>query len=100
MDYNYFVYECPHLSSYYESAKVEKGLYNAALNKDEYFTFYIEDALNFDDSLTALFDDPQYFFDFTYNVNERLSDYEIDESNIYYYYDEALRYITVELNYY
>lgn len=100
-EYNYYVYECPHLEDYV-GREVRRALYQTALDRADSFTFYIDpDYLDYDEAVTDLFKEyPQVFFDYTGYVNEHLYDYEIDESNLRYYSDEKRRKVTVALNYY
>lgn len=98
--YNYYIYECPHLSDY-SGADVTDALYTAALSGAETFSFYIEPSMDYRDAVEALFTEtPQYFFGYVDQVNSDLYEYEIDNSNITYYTDEARRCVTVVLNYY
>ena len=98
--YNYYAYECPRLTEL-DSYELEDALYTAASQKDGYFTFYIDpDYLDFDDAVKSLFKGRQYFFEYAEDVNDRLYDYEIDKSTIYYYSDEARGSVVVELKYY
>ena len=100
MDFNYFIYECPHLTDY-DGGTVTEALYDAALEEVEYFTFYIDASLDYDDALALLFkDSPQYFFGYVDEVNNDLYDHEIDNSNLSYYPDEIRRSVTVALKYY
>ena len=100
MKYNYHVYECPHLRSL-GTDDLTDSLYRAATDKDEYFTFYVEERLDFDSVLEQMFiEQPQYFFECVSEVNDMLYDYEIDGSTMYYFYDPDRRSISVELSYY
>jgi len=100
LDYNYFIYECPHLTDY-EGSTVTEALYDAALDANEYFTFYIDASMDYDTALSLLFkDSPQYFFGYIDEVNDDLYDYEIDNSNLSYYPDATRRCVTVALKYY
>lgn len=101
MEYNYYVMECPHLRDY-DGEEVKDALYQAALEGQDYFTFYIEpDSLDFDSSIKVLFKElPQYFFSYVDEVNDMLYSYEIDNENLTYYADEHLHNVAVELNYY
>lgn len=99
--YNYYIYECPHLTQY-EGGAVRQGLLDAALSREAIYTFYIDpEYLDFDTAVRLLFSDaPQYFFGYVSDVNEQLYDYEIDDGNITYYpYDERCS-VSVELRYY
>ena len=101
MSYNYFAYECPALTDY-DGGKVKAALYQAAGRRDEYFTFYIDpDCLDFDSAMQVLFrESPQYFFGYTDDVNNSLSGYEIDDSNLSYYYVKERCAVTVLLSYF
>lgn len=99
--YAYYRYECPHLTDY-DGTEVKEGLYLAALEQQEYFTFYIDpETLDYDETIDVMFkESPQYFFQYAEAVNEWLSDYEIDNSNMSYYPNEDRSAVTVMLNYY
>ena len=98
--YNYFVYECPHLVSI-EYDTLSEPLYEAAVEQEQYFIFYIEEHVDFSDAIKQLFKEyPQYFFTYVNEVNNRLYDYEIDNSRMYYYFDENRRTVAVDLKYY
>lgn len=99
--YQYYVFECPHLTDY-SSSEVEEGVYRAALNQEPYVTIYVDaDYLDYNYTMAVLFrDQPQYFFTYLNDVNSWLSGYEIDDSNLTYYTNEARSAFTVELNYY
>ncbi|MBQ7217983.1 MAG: hypothetical protein IJS27_00650 [Ruminococcus sp.] len=101
LNYNYYVFECPHLTDYDGNA-VKERLYRAALDRAEQFTFYIDpDSLDYDEALDLLFrDHPQYFFSYADDVNGWLSEYEIDNSNMSYYSNEKRNAVTVVLKYY
>ena len=73
----------------------------AAQQQEEYFVFYVEDDLDYQTVITDLFVDyPQHFFTYINAVNNSLSDYSIDESNIGYFTHERSRIVAVELHYY
>lgn len=101
LEYNYYVFECPHLTDY-DGDAVRDGLYRAALDQAETYTFYIDpEQLDYDEAIELLFSDyPQYFFEYTAEVNGWLSEYEIDDSNLSYYNNEKRSAVTVRLNYY
>lgn len=100
-DYQYYLYECPHLEDF-DGGDVINSIYYAALEQAEYINIYIDpDALDYDDAIEALFRNyPQYFFDYLTTVNNWLSDYEIDMGNIRYVGNEQRSVVTVMLNYY
>ena len=100
-DYCYYLYECPHLVDY-GGATVKDGLYRSAQERSEYFTFYIDPAqLDYSYSIQVLFrESPQYFFSYIGEVNNWLSDCEIDNSNLTYIGDEERSVVTVEMHYY
>lgn len=101
MDYNYYIYECPHLTRY-DSAEVKEGLLQAAQNREPYYTFYVDpDELDYDKAVKKLFkDSPQYFFGYIEYVNDRLYDHEIDNNNLTYYLNKERSSISVQLKYY
>ena len=97
---HYYIYECAHLTDY-EADALKEALYSAAADKEKYFTFYIEPELDYQNTVDALFTYlPQYFFGYIEEVNGRLTDYEIDGSNLTYYTDASRRSVAVVLNYY
>lgn len=109
---NLFVPECPdnHSSYYaqksprltdYDAANVKSALLTCALDQEEYFVFYIDEDLDYDNTVRQLFKDhPQYFFDYMNVVNNSLDDYSIDTSNASYFTNKRSRIIAVELHYY
>ena len=99
--YGYYSYECAHLVDY-DGEDVLEALYRAALDQKEYLTFYIDpDELDYDEAVEVLFrESPQYFFDYVEAVNEWLSGYEIDNSNMTYYTNKERSAVTVMLSYY
>lgn len=100
-EYNYFIYECDHLTDY-DGEAVRDGLYRAAMNRESGYTFYIDpDYLDYDRAIQVLFrESPQYFFDYVDQINRMLYDYEIDNHNLTYYADAARSYVSVSLYYY
>lgn len=100
-DYQYYIYECPHLENY-DGYEVIDGLYYAAIDREEAITIYIDpDKLDYDEALEVLFtEQPQYFFDYVQAANDRLFEVEIDNSNLSYYNYERLSIVTVLLSYY
>ena len=96
----YYKQKTPHLRDY-DAADVKSGMLTAAQRQEEYFVFYVEDGLDFQTVITDLFVDyPQHFFTYINAVNNSLSDYSVDESNIGYFTHERSRIIAVELHYY
>lgn len=96
----YYKQKTPHLRDY-GGADVKSGMLTAAQNQEDYFVFYVEDDLDYQTVITQLFVDyPQYFFSYISAVNNSLSDYSIDESNVGYFTHERSRIIAVELHYY
>lgn len=96
----YYKQKTPHLRDY-DAADVKSGMLTAAQRQEEYFVFYVEDDLDFQTVITDLFVDyPQHFFTYINAVNNSLSDYSVDESNIGYFTHERSRIIAVELHYY
>lgn len=100
-DYNYYVYECAHLTDW-DGGEVKEALYQAALNMEDCFCFYIDPAfIDYDDGIYGLFKGtPQHFFDYIADVNYRLADHEIDNSNMTFYKDSKRRSVFVDLSYY
>ena len=99
--YEYYRFECAHLSDY-DGDDVIEALYKAALDQQSFLTFYIDpEALDYDEAISVLFkESPQYFFDYADTVNDWLSGYEIDNSNMSYYPNEERSAVTVMLSYY
>lgn len=96
----YYKQKTPHLSDY-DAADVKSGMLTAAQQQEEYFVFYVEDDLDYQTVITDLFVDyPQHFFSYINAVNNSLSDYSVDESNIGYFTHERSRIVAVELHYY
>lgn len=96
---NLYYRSCPHLADL-EGADVTEGLLDTALKKGDLFLFYVEDSIDFENGVDALFKTPpQYFFQYIDRVNASLTDYSIDTSNIGYYSFEKTRLIAVELHY-
>lgn len=97
---SYYYRELPHLDSY-EGEEVKSALLSAAEDRAEYFLFYIDEEIDFDEAIALLFaEQPQYFFDYCSVVNYYLPDYSIDNSNISYYPIDKCRSVAVVLNYY
>ena len=99
-DRGYYYRETPHLDNY-EGEAVKSGLLECAMKEEEYFVFYIDEALDFDTTVSELFAYyPQCFFDYMNAVNNSLTDYSIDSSNVSYYTYEKSRIVAVEMHYY
>ena len=100
MKYNYFIKDCPHLTSYRDSKEIEDGIYNTVTSGKEYFILYVDPKFkSVEEAYDDLFeDDPQYFFDYIDNVNDRLDGTHIGD-NVLCGYDEELNYIFVGLDY-
>ena len=98
--YNYYVYECPHLSDY-SGEDLKNAMYYAALERKEYLSFYIDpETLYYDDAVKDLFSRyPQYYFDYLETVNGWLTDISIDSSNVAYYQNKKLSVVTLSLSY-
>lgn len=98
--YNYYVRNCAHLIDYIGDEVVE-SLLTAAMNKEQYFHFYIDPRyLTYEYAVDQLFYSyPQYFFGFVDTVNYSLSDYSIDNSNLSLSQKDSLSVVTVALNY-
>ena len=98
--YNYYYKECPHFYSFDDYSDIEDAVLNAAENSKEYIHIYIDKSLGFDDTVDLLFySDPYYFFGYIREVNDRLSDYSIDDSNLSIYKNENLSIVTIFLKY-
>ena len=98
--HSYYAQKAPRLSDF-EAEELKSHLLTAALSKEEYFVFYIDEGLDFDDAVSQLFADyPQYFFGYLNAVNNTLPDYSIDSSNASYYMHEKSRIVAVALHYY
>lgn len=96
----YYYQKTPHLDDY-DGEDVKKGLLASADKQEGFFVFYIDETLDYNEALTLLFTDyPQYFFDFISAVNNTLTDYSIDSSNLSYFIYEKSRIAAVELHYY
>lgn len=96
----YYYQKSPHLTDY-DGEDIKRGLLQSALNREEYFVFYVDEALDYDSAVYNLFTDyPQYFFDYVSAVNNTLTDYSIDSSNAGYYMHKKSRILAVELHYY
>lgn len=96
---NRYYRSCPHLADY-SGGEVTEALLDTALNMDEIFMLYVEDSIDFEDSVDLLFrSSPQYFFQYVDSVNYSLRDYSIDTSNIGFFSFEKNRLIAVELHY-
>lgn len=99
-DMGYYVQKSPCLSDY-DGAQVKSGLLSAAEKQEEYFVFYVDESMDYDTAVGELFVDyPQYFFGYLTAVNNSLSDYSIDSSNLGYFTHDRSRMIAVELHYY
>ena len=97
---SYYAQKAPRLSDF-EAEELKSHLLTAALSKEEYFVFYIDEGLDFDDTVSQLFADyPQYFFGYLRDVDYSLPDYSIDSSNASYFTDDKSRIVAVELHYY
>ena len=98
--HSYYAQKAPRLSDF-EAKELKSHLLTAALSKEEYFVFYIDEGLDFDDTVSQLFADyPQYFFGYLRDVDYSLPDYSIDSSNASYFTDDKSRIVAVELHYY
>ncbi len=96
----YYCRDAAHLEDY-DGAAVKTALLTAAEKREEYYCFYIDKSLDYDDALSVLFTDyPQYFFDYVSDVNNYLPDYSIDNSNLSYFPLRVCRAVAVQLNYY
>lgn len=99
-DMGYYYRETPHLKDF-DGEEVKSGLLETAMKEEEYFVFYIDEDLDYATAISELFADyPQYFFGYMNAVNNSLSDYSIDSSNVSYYMFEKNRMVVVEMHYY
>lgn len=97
---SYYAQKAPRLTDY-DGGEVKSGLLACAENREEYFVFYIDGSLDFNDAVAQLFSEyPQYFFAYMREVNEMLTDYSMDASNASYFTHEKSRIAAVELHYY
>lgn len=96
----YYKQASPHLTDY-EGEEVKRGMLTAAENQEDYYVFYVEDDLDYQTVINDLFVNyPQHFFSYIEAVNNSLSDYSIDSSNISYFTLEKSRIVAIELHYY
>lgn len=99
-DMGYYRQRSPHLRDF-DGEEVKSGMLASAEKQEDYFVFYIDEAMDYGTSVSQLFVDyPQYFFTYINVVNNSLSDYSIDTSNISYFTHEKSRIAAVELHYY
>lgn len=99
-DMGYYYRETPHLDDY-DGEALKSGLLECAMKEEKYFIFYIDEDLDYNTAISDLFAYyPQYFFDYMNVVNNSLSDYSIDSSNVSYYAFEKNRTVAVEMHYY
>lgn len=98
--FNYFSYECVHLNDLYDNA-IADALYEAAAGYDDVLFIYVEpSAYTVDEAIRYLITDyPQQLFDDLDEVNRRLPDYSVDDSNIRYFSDDTLHILGIELSY-
>ncbi len=98
--HSYYAQKAPRLSDF-EAEELKSHLLTAAMEKEEYFVFYIDEGLDFDDTVSQLFAEyPQYFFGYLRDVDYSLPDYSIDSSNASYFTDDKSHIVAVELHYY
>lgn len=96
----YYYRETPHLSDY-DGEDVKSGMLKCAEDQEEFFVFYVDEALDFQEAVSLLFvNSPQYFFSYLNAVNNTLPDYSIDSSNVGYVTHEKSRIIAVQFHYY
>lgn len=100
-DYNYYVYEYPHLDDD-DGSGIKDALLRAAEEREPVFTFYIDPAYReYGQAIRMLFrDTPQAFFRYIEEVNRSLDEWEIDRSNLVYYMNPRRGVVSVELRYY
>lgn len=98
--YNYYIRESAHLSNY-EGEEVKEKLLQSALNKEKYFSFYIDPKeLTYEYAVDQLFFSyPQYFFKYVDDVNYELPDYSLDKNNLSFYQKEQISVVTIMLKY-
>ena len=97
---NYYIRESAHLEDY-EGEELKEELLNSALNKEKYFSFYIDPkGLTYEYAVDQLFFSyPQYFFKYVDEVNYELPDYSLDKNNLSLYQKEQIFVVTVMLKY-
>ena len=96
----YYKQKSPRLRDY-DGAQVKSGLLTAAEDQEDHFVFYVDESMDYQTAITDLFVDyPQHFFTYINAVNNSLSSYSIDESNVGYIAHEKSRIVAVELHYY
>ena len=99
-DMGYYRLRSAHLYDY-DGAEVKSALLGAAERHDSSFVFYIDDAMDYDAAVAALFSEhPQYFFSYIETVNRYLYDDSIDGSNLGYIPLPKNRIVAVQLKYY
>ncbi len=98
--YNYYVRQSAHLTNF-DGDDVIKSLSKSAINKEEYFHFYIDPKeFTYEYAVEDLFYSyPQYFFSYIDTVNNSLTDYSIDKNNLSFYEKDKLSVVTVKLKY-
>lgn len=96
----YYKLKSPRLRDY-DGADVKSAMLTAAEKQEDHFVFYIDENMDYQTAVTELFVDyPQHFFTYINAVNNSLSSYSIDESNVGYIAHEKSRIVAVELHYY
>ena len=96
----YYKLKSPRLRDY-DGADVKSAMLTAAEKQEDHFVFYIDENMDYQTAVTELFVDyPQHFFTYISAVNNSLSSYSIDESNVGYIAHEKSRIVAVELHYY
>lgn len=95
----YYYQKSPCLTDF-DGDDVKRGLLKCAEDQDDFFVFRIDEELDYDTAMALLFrDQPQYFFDYIAAVNNTLTDYGIDSSNVSYFAHEKSRIAAVEMHY-
>ena len=96
----YYAVECPRLDDY-DGVEVKNALLEAARAYEDYFVFYVDEELDYEETVDLLFRSyPQYFFSYVTSVNGYLEDYSIDGSNAVYITLDRNRAVVAELHYY
>ena len=97
--WQYYVRECPILSDF-DGREVIDALFGAAERGEEQLQFYVDpESLDVTYAAEALFKDPQYFFDYIRDVNDRLEYTMIDTTSVGFYCNDKRSYIVVQFHY-
>lgn len=97
--YNYYIRESVHLTDFYDG-KVTESLISSAMNKEKYFHMYIDDELDYEETVDQLFYSyPQHFFNYIYETNDSIPDYSIEYNDLGLYTKDNLNVVTVVMKY-